>query len=84
MVAVYKCRSSFEDNRPQIDFQMPSNSRNDWLMIGNVENGSVDIAQWPRNVALWPVFDTLPKKVLAPQRVTSTQRGRGTMRRNLM
>jgi hypothetical protein len=57
MVAVYKCRSSFEDNRPQIDFQMPSNSRNDWLMIGNVENGSVDIAQWPRNVALWVNVD---------------------------
>jgi hypothetical protein len=35
-------------------------------------------------IYLEPVFDTLPKKVLAPQRVTSTQRGRGTMRRNLM
>lgn len=34
--------------------------------------------------SLKPVFDTLPKKVLAQQRVTSTQRGRGTMRRNLM
>jgi hypothetical protein len=52
MRSVYKCRSSFEDSRPQIDFPLPTNAANDWLLIGDVEQGIEEIDQWPKTIAL--------------------------------
>ena len=50
MMAIYECRPSLEDDRPQIDFELPENCRNDWLAVGEVVDGTRPRSQFPRVV----------------------------------
>ena len=70
MQSVYKCRSSFEDSRPQIDFPLPTNAANDWLLIGDVEQGIEEIDQWPKTIAL-AVNDERASDGKVPRRIQS-------------
>jgi len=47
VVQIYECRPSIEDDRPQIDFEDFENSINDWLLIGEVINGTKPIGDFP-------------------------------------
>ena len=37
---IYRCGAIYDDERPQIDFQDPYNTKNRWLEIGDVLEGS--------------------------------------------
>ena len=52
MKAVFACGASFEDNRPDIDFERPPNNENDWLTIGNVFSRTLPRQAWPRKVEI--------------------------------
>ena len=47
MVKVYECRPSYEDDRPQIDFEDSENGRNDWLAVGEVTDGTRSSNEFP-------------------------------------
>ncbi|MDB5345308.1 MAG: hypothetical protein JWP89_3685 [Schlesneria sp.] len=50
MAIIYECRTSLEEDRPEIDFRDPINRRNDWLLIGDVIDGSRPLSDFPVNV----------------------------------
>ena len=52
MPRVYECRPSYEVNRPQIDFEAAENAQNDWLVIGEVLDGSRPLRDFPDNVVV--------------------------------
>ena len=52
MVTVYECRPSYEDDRPQIDFDDAATATNDWLQIGQVLDGQRRSEEYPSNVSV--------------------------------
>jgi hypothetical protein len=48
MPAVHKCRWSLEEDRPEIDFEDRKNAANDWLMVGEVVDGTRPVSEYPR------------------------------------
>lgn len=52
MVTVYECRPSYEDDRPQIDFENVMTAENDWLKIGEVLDGQRRSEEFPSNVSV--------------------------------
>lgn len=51
-MSVYTCRASFEDDRPQIDFNCPETAENDWLIIGDVLDALKPASLWPAKVVM--------------------------------
>lgn len=47
MTQVYECRPSYEDERPEIDFEDEVNGQNDWLTVGEVLDGIRPVIDFP-------------------------------------
>lgn len=52
MVRLFKCSPSAEDDRPQIDFELKTNARNDWLVIGEVLDATRPAEDFPAKVSI--------------------------------
>lgn len=48
----YECSSSFEDDRPTINFELAANARNDWLTAGKVIDGTLPRDAWPSDLSI--------------------------------
>ncbi|MBL8820589.1 MAG: hypothetical protein JNL58_31495 [Planctomyces sp.] len=81
MVTVYECRPSFEDDRPQIDFEDAATAANDWLQIGEVLDGERRSEEYPSNVSIhvadrcatdWDMFMVAGTRGLCSQRFVDT------------
>lgn len=44
---VYECRPSYEDDRPEIDFQHRKNRSNGWLTVAEVTDGDRPVKDYP-------------------------------------
>jgi hypothetical protein len=45
---IYHCRPSWEESRPQIDFEAADNGGNDWLVVGEVVDGTRPVQDYPQ------------------------------------
>ena len=52
MRQLYHCLPSFEEERPEIDFENPENAANDWLTIGKAWTGLLSRDEWPSDVVI--------------------------------
>lgn len=51
-MSINKCRASYEDDRPWIDFNCPETGENDWLLIGDVLDALQPASLWPAKVVM--------------------------------
>jgi hypothetical protein len=51
-MSIYKLRASFESKRPVIDFENPKFGRYDWLKIGKVLRGELDVSEYPSDISI--------------------------------
>ncbi len=52
MTHAYSCGPSYEDDRPEIDFDDEFNAANDWLTIGEVIDGTLSEDHYPAKVVI--------------------------------